>query len=193
MKRIFTICTVVLLCGIINACGGSGGGVITEPIVCSTAFANQLDEGNGGDTSNDRNNPTYWALGAGANVYKGSTVSTDDDYITFNIGQCDTLTSITLDDFNFITNESIGFIALQQGTRFSVTPDNAVQQVGSLMGYTDYGRNEIGGDILELISNAEGSRGFTAPLPAGDYTMWLNQTGAESQFTLVFNVARVSP
>lgn len=182
------------LIGLLSACGGSDGTTTTvEPLTCGDTEATSVDEGNIGDFSNDPANPTPWTLGAGANTLRGSTSIPDNDYVAFTVGPCDTLDTITVTNFTSVGNDDRGFVALQQGSAFTVPEEEASTRIGQLFGYRHYGTADINQDILTEIGQGQGAIGFTAPLSAGTYTMWLNQTGDETQFTLVFNVNRVLP
>ncbi len=193
MNRLMITAAITSIAASLSACGGSSKNTVAaEPIQCSSAQALRLEEGIVGDTSNDPLNPTPWILGAGANVFIASTLDPDDDYITFNVGTCDTLDSITLTNYTSISDDAT-FMAIQRGTSFTVRPETAASRPGELLGYTTYNRSSLNQDVLALASQGNGAIGFTAPLPAGDYTILFDQAGDESQFTLVFNVSRVEP
>jgi hypothetical protein len=195
IKQLRIAKTSAMVCGLLSACGGGGSGTTSEEISCGDAGAATLDEGNTGDLSNDIANPTQWALGAGANVLRASTTSGESDYVAFTVGPCDTLDSITVTDFTSTGNDNIAFTALQQGATFTIPAAEATtgSRIDELLGYSHYGIANLNQDILPAIGQGQGSIGFTGPLNSGTYTMWLNQTGAETQFTLVFNVSRVLP
>lgn len=189
------IIAVTSITAILSACGGNNDSPMAEaPVSCNSAQAAGLDEGFVGNTSDDPTNPTPWTLGAGANILKASTMISDDDYITFNVGNCDSLDSITLTNYTTLSNNvNTTFMAIQRGISFTVTPETVSTRSGELLGYTNYSRDTLNQDVLALASQGQNAIGFTAPLQSGNYTIWLNQTGEESQFTLVFNVSRVEP
>ena len=192
LKQICCSVASVSVIGLLGACGGGGSSNSTvDPVVCSDAGAASIDEGNVGDFSNDPSTPTRWTLGAGANVLRASTASDDNDYIAFTIGPCDTLDTITVTDFTSTGNDNTGFLALQQGSAFTITEEEATTRISEIFGYRHYGTQDLNQDVLAETGQAQGAIGFTSPLPAGDYSLWLNQTGAETQFTLVFAVSRV--
>ena len=200
---------------VLTACGSSSSDIITDAVEdiaedtieetidetvadtlldCGTDQPSALSEGEIGDLSDDIDSPTPWVLGPGVNILTAGTVSTDNDYATFTVGPCDMLTGILLDDYNSFGDET-AFIALQEGNTFTVEAETAETDgasiLGELLGYSHYGTSTIGQDILQPISEGFGAIGFTPPLDPGDYTMWLNQTGGASDFTLVLEVSRV--
>lgn len=194
-KHTATTTTSILLCGLLGACGGSGNSSSPEVVSCGDTGAVTIDEGNAGDFSNDIASPTAWTLGAGANILRASTSSDDSDYVSFTVGPCDTLDSVTVTDFTSTANDNVAFMALQQGATFTIPEAEAVTgaRIDELFGYSHYGTQSINLDILPAVGQGQGAIGFTSPLNPGTYTMWLNQTGGETQFTLVFNVSRVQP
>ena len=68
------------------------------------------------------------------------------------------------------------FIAVQEGTVFTEPTNPADIDVANLLGYALFGDATVGGDNLQLIGAGEGAQGFTGPLPAGDYTFWIQET-----------------
>jgi hypothetical protein len=80
---------------------------------------------------------------------------------------------------------------MQQGTTFSVPPAEAM--AGDMYGYAHFGpeAGNVGTDILDDMGEAPGAIGFTPPLPAGSYTIWLQQgTPPITAYQLSFNVLR---
>ena len=161
------------------------------PIDCGTAEASTLSESDVGDLSGDINAPTPFVVGPGVNTLIASTVQGDLDYATFTVGPCDILAQITVDDFTSEEGDSVAFAALQSGSVFTVPFEGGETDVSALLGFSHFGTVDIGQDILQQIGEGPGTEGFTSPLPAGDYTIWLNQTGAESEATLLFQIDRV--
>ena len=161
------------------------------PIDCGTAEASTLSESDVGDLSGDINAPTPFVVGPGVSTLIASTVQGDLDYATFTVGPCDILAQITVDDFTSEEGDSVAFAALQSGSVFTVPFEGGETDVSALLGFSHFGTVDIGQDILQQIGEGPGTEGFTSPLPAGDYTIWLNQTGAESEATLLFQIDRV--
>jgi len=144
-----------------------------------------FDEADGGDIVNDQNNPLPLQFVIGENRINASVVSPDVDYLTINVPAGSELTAIELAEYTSTDDRS--FIAIQAGSVF--TEPAAGADVGNLLGYLHFGADMIGEDILAGISTGEGAQQFTAPLEAGDYSFWIQETGAELvNYSLVFVV-----
>ena len=141
--------------------------------------------------SDDIAAPTAFEVGPGVNTLTASTASGDLDYATFTVGPCDTLTQVTVDNFTSDAGDNIAFISLASGSTFPVPFEGANTDVSGLLGFSHFGTADIGQDILQRVGEGAGTIGFTSPLPAGDYTMWINQTGGESEATLTLQLDRV--
>jgi len=115
------------------------------------------------------------------------------DYITFTVGPCDTLTQLTVDSYTAEAGDEVAFIAVQSGSAFTFPAVEAADNTGELLGFSHFGMADVGQDILPRIGEEEDALGFTPPLQPGDYTVWLNQTGTESEASLVFLVDRGQP
>ncbi len=163
-----------------------------DAMVCNDADAVNLSETDAGDFSDDPASPNSWPLGAGINQLSASTESGDLDYVQFTVGNCDTLDTITVNAYSSDAGDPVAFFALQQGTSFTVTPAEAAADTSSLFGFRHFGTADIGVDVLAEAGQAPGAVGFTSPLPAGDYALWLNQTGSLSTYTFDFAVSRVA-
>ncbi len=160
-------------------------------IDCGTAEASNLSETDAGDLSDDIGAPTPFVVGPGVSTLTANTVSGDLDYATFTVGPCDTLSQLTVENYTSDDGDAVAFVALQSGNVFTVPFEGGTTDVTALLGYSHFGLADIGQDILPRIGEGAGSIGFTSPLPAGDYTIWINQTGSESQGVLNFQVDRV--
>ena len=190
-------------------CGGGGGSddettasnevpPINEVAITDCGLDKRaiLLEVSDGDLSNDPANPTPFILGPGINILGVSTANSnasdgDIDYAVVTVGPCDTLDQLSVGDFTSEMSDMTAFVALQSGATFTVTSDTASTRLDELLGYSHYGSANIAEDILPAISAGPGAIGFTAPLPAGQYSFWLNQTGPESTSSLLFHVSRV--
>jgi hypothetical protein len=116
----------------------------------------------------------------------------DRDYFTFTVADGQVLSQLVLQGFE--TDEQglpQGFIGIQAGPVVTVNPttfENANQLLGGLV----YNSGSLNNDILDDLAEGETQGvtflGFEAPLPAGTYTVWLNQGGAASTATLNFIV-----
>lgn len=181
----------LFLISALSACSGDSESTASDQVVCNDLGASSVDEGFVGDFSDNPSSPTIWSLGAGANELIAGTSTGDLDYVSFTVGNCDTLDSVTVNAFSETGGDVVAFVAIQQGATFTVTPDSANDRLDELFGYRHIGPADINQDILAEMGRASGAAGFTSPLPAGTYTLWLNQLGSLSEYTLGFNVSRV--
>jgi hypothetical protein len=144
-----------------------------------------------GDISGNRLAPTSVALSVGSNDVIGSVVGnpSDIDYLTMTVPAGDNLSQIILESFT--STDQKGFIGIQNGTTFTEPPTGT--NVANLLGYTHFGpgAGNVGLDILPSMGTGAGSHGFTAPLPAGSYTFWIQQLGALTNYDFNFAVTRV--
>ncbi len=147
------------------------------------------DEVFDGDLSDDRLLPTVLTFADGDNTVRaaqqGNAFGRDIDYFTFTIPTGFQLESLFVDDF-VADPGNLAFLGIQTGTVFTV--DASTAQASDLLGGAVFGATDIGNDILPTAGTLFGSTGFTPPLQAGDYTIWLNQTGPPSEATLTFFV-----
>ena len=62
----------------------------------------------------------------------------------------------------------------------------------SLAGWTLFGANNIGEDLLPSMASAgQGASGFSVPLGAGDYVFLIQDTGSAINYGLTFTVTPV--
>ena len=141
-------------------------------------------ESSSGDLPGDYTAPhSGGSLSIGENLISGSSVSTDRDYISFTVPAGMALSEIKLT--HFASTDDRIFAALTSGTT-SIDPDPATVQnrVGLLLGYTHPGTANtsalLGTDILDDLAAGPGAAGFSIPLPAGDYTFWIQQTNGQN-------------
>jgi hypothetical protein len=136
-------------------------------------------EGTNGDLSNDRLFPTLFTLDIGVNTLTGTTIAGDLDYLTFNIPSGFEFQSFTLNSYTGTGTLTQSFVGIQSGTTFTVTPASATPD--ALLGYTHFGPAGAQGEILDNIGTGAGAMGFTPPLPAGDYTFWIQETSGTAR------------
>ena len=156
--------------------------------LAGSAWANDYDEALQGDLSNDRLNPTQLALDPGTNTLiasQGQVPPLDRDYLTITVPAGSVWTGLNLVDYQAVQGNQ-AFMGFQSGTTFTVTPQAAAPS--DMLGALVYSHTHIGTDILPTLDNLPGVIGYTIPLPAGDYTFWLNQTGAVTTLTLEFEI-----
>lgn len=135
-----------------------------------------------GDLSGDHLAPTFVGLLAGGTTtvsgVTGRAVTggpIDRDYFSISIPAGFELSSLTLLE-GTVPLVDVGFIAVMNGSSFTVPP--TTESAAGLLGFALYSENDIGNDILPAMSiPALGSSGFTPPLPAGDYSFWVQETG----------------
>lgn len=123
----------------------------------------------------------------------GQTIP-DADYFTFEVPQQLSLEQIILKSF---TPEDEGaFFAVQTGNVFDFVftgPDAT-----GLLGFLDFGQEELNTDILDDMGRANlsplapGATGFTPPLPTGQYSFWLRQ-GGEKPVTVTLDFVTSVP
>lgn len=131
------------------------------------------DESVDGDLSGDRSAPTAVSVALGGNELIGETIRNDLDYVTFSVPTGAELSALYLD--RYLSEDPVAFIAIQQGSVF--TEPNTGTNPANLLGWLHVGEEHLGSDILPAIGTGDSSQGFTPPLPAGDYTLWIQQTG----------------
>lgn len=140
------------------------------------------DESVNGDLSGDRFNPTSLSLGVGNNEVIATMGPDDKEYVHFSLAPGTTLSQIILVSYSSV--DPISFIGVQAGTTFTESPE--APNVENILGYTLFGDEHIGTDILPAIGSGPGSIGFTPPLTGGDYTFWIQQTGDPTDYRLNF-------
>ena len=151
------------------------------------------DEAINGDLSNNRGTPTVVNFALGQNDVFGQTGSvagvTDRDYFTFTVPTGSALVSLNVLN-SALTAGGAAFFGLQAGS--AVTVDPAAPNAALLLGYELVSPADIGTDILPAMSIAAGASGFTVPLGAGQYAVWLQDTNlAPSIYGLRFEVTSI--
>ncbi|MEM9897744.1 MAG: malectin domain-containing carbohydrate-binding protein, partial [Pseudomonadota bacterium] len=186
-----------------------GAGSVTTAI---TANDGTVDSVGGvptiaGDFSDDGLNPTdIGTLATGDTVIVASQQGDSSpggrerDYFTFTVAEGEVLTSIILE--SWVTSEGgspQAFIAIQDGPQVTTKPVT-FENSGDLLGGYIYNSGDVenpasfnDGNLLASEALGAGSAqgfdfgdgtGFAPPLPAGQYTIWLNQGGDISTATL---------
>jgi hypothetical protein len=151
------------------------------------AHAAPYSETVSGDLSNNRLAPTLVPLTLGGNPIDGAIINTDLDYLTIQVPAAAELSAIIFETYE--SSNARAFLGMQAGSTFTVDPPSTTP--GVLLGYTHFGIDQlIGSDLLDDLAAGVGAIGFTSPLPAGDYTFWINQTepsltGYRFNFTVV--------
>lgn len=162
--------------------------LLVSPLNTNPTYA----ESTFGDMSDDRLNPLDIALGEGGNYISGTTVAGDVDYFTLHVDAQYKLEAILLQGFN--STDDLSFVAIQEGDVF--TEPATGTDVGNLLGYTHFGTglNQVGSDLLDDMGTAAGAIGFTSPLPANAYTLWVQETGPdEVEYTFEVVLTLIAP
>jgi len=170
--------------------------LLTAGLVSGAQAATAWNEAVSGDLSNIGTTPTVVTFGSGSNVVNGVTGRdgagvVDRDYFTFTIApgwQLDTLT--LLPGSTFIGGAAASFIAMQVGPVMTVDPESG--SATGLLGWWLYNENDIGFDILQLMGSSPGAVGYSGPLPAGSYTVWVQETATgDAAYNFDFAVTQV--
>ncbi len=133
------------------------------------------DEAVDGDLSDDRFNPVARVLAPGSNTVSATSTAGDLEYLTLTVPGGLELEAIVLD--SFVSGNQIAFIAVQEGTIFTVP--NTTLDPSELLGWVHFGSGPAaeGTDVLDNMGAGFGAIGFVPPLPSGDYTFWMQETG----------------
>lgn len=149
--------------------------------LAASAQAAGWNEGVDGDFSNNGLAPTLVSLSAGSNTVWGTTgraVSggpVDLDYFTITIPAGFLLSALNVLPGTTALGDG-SFIGLMAGNTFTIPP-NTGNAVG-MLGWTLFSEVNVGDNLLIAMSAPfVGSSGFTPPLPAGNYSFWVQETG----------------
>jgi hypothetical protein len=173
-------------------------------LAAGAAGAADLNEASFGDLSNDRLAPTRWVLdtvtpgpapGVWNNVLSGRTGRSsagvvDRDYIHVVVPQGQHWVALRVGNQTQSGGAGGSFIGLAAGAVMPLPPD--ATSAAGLLGWRHYGVADRNTDILPPMALAvAGSSGFSVPLPAGDYTLWIQEL-ATGSFDYRFNL-QLSP
>ena len=173
---------------------------LAAAFLCATAAHGSTiyDESVSGDLSNSGLAPTLVTVSVGSNYLFGTTGKTnnivDRDYFKFIVPQGEELTAITvLPGTKTLGTLGDSFIGIESGPQ--VTVSTSATDATGLLGWFHYDTGDIGGDILPLMGMAGfGSTGFTAPLPAGTYSFWVQEASTgRVPYGFDFTVATPEP
>jgi hypothetical protein len=138
------------------------------------------DEAVSGDLSNIGTSPTALGFGLGSNIVRGTTGRdgndvVDRDYFSFTLAPGWQLETITvLPGSTFLGGAEASFIAIGPGLQMTLDPES--NSAEGLLGWWLYNQNDIGFDILQQMGASPGAIGFSGVLPAGSYTVWVQET-----------------
>lgn len=134
------------------------------------------NEGSQGDLSGNRNAPSTFALTPGQNRLTATSVRGDREYVTLAIPPGYQLEQLIV--ASYVSSDAVAFAGLQAGVQFTEPPTGTNQ--ANLLGYSHFGLGNLGTDILDDMGAVTTTIGFTAPLPSGSYTLWLQQAGTST-------------
>ena len=150
----------------------------------NNAHALDYDESVYGDLSDDPNAPTLLGtLPVGSHTLAATFVRNDYDLVTFTVAPGTYLNSIVLNAYG---GSTFSFSGIQAGPIWTADLGFDVDPA-PLLGWVLFGETMIATDILDDYALGAGTIGFTPPLPAGTYTLELQETGpfpATAQFML---------
>ncbi|PSK80470.1 Calx-beta domain-containing protein [Limimaricola soesokkakensis] len=115
----------------------------------------------------------------------------DRDYFTFEVAAGQVLTEIVLEGFeNGDPTDIAGFIGITKGNQ--ITTDPTGPGSGDLDGGYIFNTGDLNQNLLEQLGSGSDQQGvtfpgFELPLPAGTYTIWLNQ-GADLPAKVTLNL-----
>jgi len=172
-------------------------------VSAGSALAADYDESLLGDLSGNRLAPSFWALTdgpvgsnglTGNNVLSGRTGRSlgvvDIDYVNVSVPQGFELSALLVGNSTTSSGALGSFIGLAAGNTMPVSA-NALSAVG-LLGWRHYTQADRMRNILpDMGSAGQGATGFTGPLPAGDYTLWIQEL-ATGSYNYRFNL-QISP
>lgn len=140
--------------------------------------ATVYDESLSGDLSGSGLAPTFVALAAGSNLVLGTTGRqngvVDRDYLTFTVPAGWLLSAVTPLPGTGTVAGGLAFIGIESGGQVT-TP--VTGPATTLLGWHHYSPGDIGVNILPLIGTGTGAIGFTGALGAGNYAVWIQETG----------------
>lgn len=147
------------------------------------------DESISGDLADDYTTPTLLNANLGDNRIAGGLRGSDLDLdlftLTVSVGH--ELSGIRLINYNSAVTTNVGFMGIQSGSQLSSPPSNSFPDP---IGYVLYGNWAVGQDILPTVVGGKPFNGVN-PLPAGQYAVWLNETGSSSRYEWSFEVTAV--
>lgn len=174
---------LALALSVMMACNNDDDGT-TEPPLQSFDYNENLS----GDLANTNGSPTVLAFVGGQNTITATQSTSDVDYFTFTVPVGNELSQLVVEDY--ISNDDAGFIGIVNGSTFPTDATNT--NASDLLGGLVYGVANRGNNILADMGALTGAQGFTGALPAGSYSVWLNQTGAASEATFNFRITKTN-
>ena len=165
--------------------------LVALPCAAAAAEIVVFDEARDDDASDDRFAPTTVVLGEGVNTLRGFSGQSptpdvhDLDYITFTIPVGFELGSFVLQAAS--VGGAFSFVGLQAGPIITI-PADWTSVESPLLGWAHFGTAEVGLDLLPTIANSPGSIGFSGPLQAGTYALWIMELDTGEPHTYSFGL-----
>lgn len=159
------------------------GAGLAGPAPAATVY----DESVNGDLANTGGGPlAVLSLSAGGNDLLGTTGASasfviDRDYVTIEVPVGLQLAALTvLPNTHVVGGDDFGqaFLGIQSGPAVTVSPVSG--SPAGLLGYSHYNGNDAGSNILPRIGAGFGASGFSGPLGAGAYSLWIQDFNAGS-------------
>jgi len=132
-----------------------------------------------GDFSGSQGSPTAISLGTSSKSLLGSVTGGSDsaDYLTFTVPAGYRLDAVWLRSYQ--STDNVAFMAIDEGSTWS-----AAQNTSAMLGYSHFGGSgDVGTDLLAKMNVVGGV------LPAGTYTIWVQQLGAATTYGLEFELS----
>ena len=115
--------------------------------------------------------------------------------MTFTVPTGYVLSKAYLDGDSIVQSTDRFFLGIAQGSTVSVDP--SFSSAAGLLGWTLVSQSQLGTDILSAIGSANpsnfpsvpGATGFTGPLGAGAYTLWLYDGDSRANYNFDLVVA----
>lgn len=159
--------------------------------LASAADTVVFDEAVHGDASDDRLAPSIVALAAGVNTLRGFSGQSpvidvhDLDYITFTVPMGFQLNSFLLQSAS--VGGAFSFVGMQAGPIVTIPADWTSIET-PLLGWSHFGSADVGLDLLPVMATSPGSVGFSGPLGAGTYALWIMELDTSEPHTYSFGL-----
>jgi hypothetical protein len=98
------------------------------------------------------------------------------------------LASFVIADAN--VGGAFSFVAIEAGQIITIPPDWT--SVNSpLLGWAHFGTASVGQDIFAELGNAPGTTGFSSPLPADTYALWIMELDSSETHSYSFSLGLI--
>jgi hypothetical protein len=162
---------------------------VSTPIASANLVV--FDEARDGDASDNRFAPTTVALAAGVNTIRGFSGQSptpdvhDLDYITFTVAEGFRLDSFVLQSAS--AGGAFSFVGMQEGPIVTI-PADWYSVESPLLGWAHFGSADVGSDLLPVMATSPGSVGFSGPLGAGTYALWIMELNTSEPYSYSFGL-----